>query len=460
VNEGSDEPAKIGDGVKNSRVAASRRSFLQKSGLTAMLGVSKLFAGTSTVPSGSPEPGSDHIGPDPIYEKPLPHTVDQLAGSKIGGVAALEVDDYSPAGYKGSFKPGPPHADLNPKRAVIVSWKDHSHRVIFSHEASYCPWMELPNGVGLGNQFFEGNSGYAELFNENGRKERNSSVDIIWSGPDRTWVRWNYCCVNAQSDSHPALRGTEDYIAFPNGYVWRRLTYESLIPKSPNGYSWQPIDFYTVVPSGMTWADLFFKDKEQDDFHVGSVLALYSDEQYDVFWNNQGEARRNGDAELLLKISRSPGFALIMPFKAGFLFTVIGPPAGFPAHKSQVVDNSFTDTGGLGWRSERWDHWPVGFLNAQIHYYKPGSPYPYSFGPFSHWIIDKPLKNWKVDYFAETRNMELNRWSERHVYYTLTGVGSDLESIRHLGRQWLDKGDRCAGAESIASLPPLRIQPA
>lgn len=381
MDEVNDEPAKMGDEVKKSRISGSRRSFLQKSGVAAMLGMSKVFAGASVLPSGSPELGGDPIGPDPIYEKPAPRTVEQLAGSKVSGVAALEVDDYSPAGYEGSFKPSPPHADLNPKRAIIVLWKDHSHRVIFSHEASYCPWMELPNGVGLGNQFFEGNSGYAELFNQNGRKERNSSVDIIWSGPDRTWVRWNYCCVSAQSDAHPVLRGTEDYIAFPNGYVWCRLTYESLMPNNPNGYSWQPIDFYTVVPSGMTWADLFFRDKEHDDFHVGSVLVLYSDEQYDVFWNGKGEARRNGNAELLLKISRSPGFALVMPFKAGFLFTVIGPPSGFPAQKSQVVDNSFKDTGGLGWCSERWDHWPVGFLNAQIHYYKP-SPYPYSFGPF------------------------------------------------------------------------------
>jgi DNA-binding HxlR family transcriptional regulator len=48
--------------------------------------------------------------------------------------------------------------------------------------------------------------------------------------------------------------------------------------------------------------------------------------------------------------------------------------------------------------------------------------------------------------------MQLNRWSERHVYYTLTGVGQDLESIRHLARQWLDKGAECARPESVAGL--------
>jgi hypothetical protein len=48
--------------------------------------------------------------------------------------------------------------------------------------------------------------------------------------------------------------------------------------------------------------------------------------------------------------------------------------------------------------------------------------------------------------------MELKRWSERHVYYTLTGVSQDLESIRHLAKEWLDKGADCAKAESIESL--------
>jgi hypothetical protein len=114
------------------------------------------------------------------------------------------------------------------------------------------------------------------------------------------------------------------------------------------------------------------------------------------------------------------------------------------------------DTGGLGWRSARWDHWPIGWLNSQTHDFEPGSPYPYSFGPFSHWIIDKPLKDWKADYPVACRNMELNRWTEQHVYYTLTGVARDLKSIRQIGRQWLDHGARCTQADSIAQLTPVQ----
>ncbi len=399
----------------------------------------------------APPPGAEaEFGPDAWYETPSPLTLAELARREITDVAAFEVNDYAPGGYKGPLIPSPPHADLNPKKAIIIVWKDRSHRFVFSHEASYCPWIELPNGVGLCNQFFEGNNGWAELFNQNGRKEHNSSVDIVQSGPGRAWVRWNYCCVNKWDDSQPALRGTEDYVASPNGYVWRRLTYETLMPDNPNGYSWQPIDFFTVVPSGMTWSDLFFRNEEFGGYHVGSVLAAYSDLRYDVYWNNEGQARRRGDARLLLEISHSPGLAMVMPFKAGFLFTILGGASGFPPEKSQVVDHSFNNTGGWGWGAARWDHWPIGWVNAQAHNYKPGSPYPYSFGPFSHYIVDKPLKNAARDYPIEARDMKLNRWSERHVYYTLVGVSHDLESIRKLARNWLDQGNGCAEPESVA----------
>ena len=393
-------------------------------------------------------------GPDPVFEKPAPATRAELSLRKLQGVAAVEVNDYAPGGFRKDISPGPPHADMNPKKAVIVGWENWDHRLVFCHEASYAPWIELPNGVGLCNQFFEGNTGWAELFNKNGRKERNSFVDIIQSGPKRVWMRWNYFCVNKDDDSHPALRGTEDYIAYPNGLVWRRLTYATLMPDTPDGYSWQPIDFFAVAPTGSTWNDLFPRDEQHGDYHVGSVIDAYSEKRYDKYWDDHGKARRTGDAGLLLEISHSPGFAIVMPLKAGCLFTVMGVSSGFPRGKSQVVDHSFDDTGGWGWNAARWDHWPIGWLNAQEHDYKPGSPYPYHFGPFSHYMVNRPIKNAKQDFPAEARDMELNQWTERHVYYTLTGVSWDLESIRRLARLWLDKGNDCARPESIANLIP------
>ena len=406
-----------------------------------------------TTSSGESGIGVGSGGPDPLYEKPAPIKMAEFGARTAPGVSAVEVSDYAPGGYRGELKPSPSHADMNPGKAIIVTWKEKPHRFVFSHEASYDPWMELPNGVGLCNQFFEGNKGWAELFNDQGRKTRNSFVDIVQSGPNRVWVRWNYFCVNKDDDSHPALRGVEDYITYPNGLMWRRLTYETMMPERPEGYSWQPIDFFAVAPNGTEWRDLFTRDEEHHDYLVATVLDAYSERHYDVYWDDQGAPRRNGNAELLLEISHSQGFAMVMPFKAGHLFTILGAAAGWSPQKSQIVDNSFDDTGGWGWGAGRWDHWPVGWLNAQSHDYKPGvSPYPYHFGPLSHYSVNHPLKDGKKDYFREADDMDLNRWSERHVYYTLTGVAQNPQAIRRLAKRWLDQGQACAKPESIANL--------
>jgi hypothetical protein len=391
-------------------------------------------------------------GPDPLFEKPGPITLAELGQRKFAGVTVAEVSDYSPNHYEGELSPSPPHADHNPRKAFVVAWKDHPHRLIFSHEASYDPWIELPNGVGLCNQFFEGNFGWGELFNNNGRKERNSFVDIVQSGPKRVWLRWNYLCVNKDDDSKPVLRGTEDYVAHPNGLIWRRLTYTSLMPDDPKGYSWQPIDFFSGAPAGTEWKDLFERDPQHGDYRVGSVVDAYSPKRYDVFWDDNGKPRRNGDAQLLLDISHSRGFAIVMPFKDGYLFTVIGAASGFPSEKSQVVDHSFNDTGGWGWGAVRWDHWPVGWLNSQTHKHEPGGQYPYHFAPFSHYILNEPFKDAHKQFEGASRDMELNRWSEKHVYYTLTGMAHGMEAIRELAKSWLDQGDHCARPESIMNL--------
>jgi hypothetical protein len=198
--------------------------------------------------------------PDPVFEKPAPVPLGEISKRGTRGVAALEVNDYAPGHYTGALTPSPPHADMNARKAVVVYWRDHSHRFVFSHEASYCPILELTNGAAMCDQFFEGNLGDAELFNDKGRKERNSFVDIIQSGPERVWVRWTYFCVNMKDDTKPRLRGTEDYFAFPNGLVLRRMTYESLMPDDIVGYSTQPVELFGVAPVGSTIKDLFPRD--------------------------------------------------------------------------------------------------------------------------------------------------------------------------------------------------------
>ena len=375
-------------------------------------------------------------GPDPLSEKPAPIGMAELGKRTTQGVSAVEVNDYAPAGYRGDLKPSPPHADLNAKKAVIVFWKDHPQRFVFSHEASYCPWIELPSGAGMCNQFFEGNLGEAELFNNPGRKERNSFVDVIQSGPQRVWVRWTYFAVNMNDDRKPRLRGTEDYFAYPNGLILRRMTYESQMPGEVIGYSTQPVECFGVAPAGATLKDMFTAGEKRQDFRVLTALDLYSPKRYDIYWEEKGAVRREGDDETLKAISQSAGCALVIPFREKLLFAVLGKAGGFPGKNNQLIDECTKGAeGGSAWGAGRWDHWPIGWANSQTLYWKPGSPYAYSFGSIGHFFVPegRRIKSVSKDYPALCKDMELNRWTERRVFYVLLGAARDGDDVRRIG---------------------------
>jgi len=93
---------------------------------------------------------ADHS--DGVPQHPQAVSTVELSQHAITGVSAVEVNDYAPGGYQGPLTPSPPHADGNPRRAIIVLWENHAHRFVFSHEASYCPLLELPNGAAMCNQ--------------------------------------------------------------------------------------------------------------------------------------------------------------------------------------------------------------------------------------------------------------------------------------------------------------------
>ena len=79
-----------------------------------------------------------------------------------------------------------------------------------------------------------------------------------------------------------------------------------------------------MAQSGTTRGDLFERDVTFADYHVASAVDAYSDRHYDVYWADGREPRRNGEMRVLLDISRSRGFAMVMSFKAGCLFTIMG----------------------------------------------------------------------------------------------------------------------------------------
>jgi hypothetical protein len=378
----------------------------------------------------------------PRSAKPTPVSVAALVGMKTEGVSVAEVSDYIFGGYKGAF-PSPPHADLNPRKAFVVFWKNLPYRFVFCHEGSYCPWFEFPSGAAVCYQFFEGNDGWAELFNDWGRKERNSFVDVIEPGPRRVWVRWTYFGVNMTA-GQPAYRATEDFWAYPNGLVVRRQTYESLLPGQHIGYAREPIELIGMCPVGKRWFDVLRTVPGSDERHALAVLDPFSDKRYDVFWKPKpgtvwdSTHRRAGSP--WMDLDDAAGVALVLPMKEGSAFCVFGDASGFRHDYTRIKEHTFKDTGGIGWGSSCWDHWPIGWLNSQAHVVDEGSLklYPNHFSPAG------------MDFFALP-----NEESARGVYYSLLAVGDeDLGAIRATARKWLQKGASClVNPDSGADLP-------
>ena len=377
----------------------------------------------------------------PAHAKPRPVAMAELGRRKSEGVSVMEVSDYVYGNYRGDF-PSPPHADGNPKRAFVVFWKDFPFRLVFAHEGSYCPWFELPSGAALSYQFFEGNEGWAELFNNFGRKDRNSYAEILEDGPGRVWVRWTYFGVNMKA-GEPAYRGTEDFWAYPNGLVLRRQSYETLRPGDYRGHTREPIEMIGMCPVGKRWFDILAADPASLESHALAVMDPYSSRRYDVFWKYKPDTvwesvpRRTGAS--WKELDDASGVALIVPMKEGSLFCVFGDASGFRHNFTRIKEHSHKDTGGVGWVSQSWDHWPIGWLNSQDHPVDRESlqRYPNCFSPMG------------MDFFALP-----NEEAERGNFYSLMGVGGqNLEKIRALARQWLDLGPaKIAKPDSTARL--------
>jgi hypothetical protein len=384
---------------------------------------------------------------DSPFRLAKPVTMAELKSMKTSGVSVAEVSDYVYGNYAGDF-PSPPHADLNPKKAFVIFWKDFDYRFVFSHEASYCPWFELPSGAAVSYQFFEGNQGWAELFNDPGRQERNSFVEIIETGPRRVWVRWHYTGVNMQTGA-AAFRGVEDFWAFPNGLVLRRQRYYSLMPGDDRGYAREPIELIVMSPVGKLWFDVLAQEPATGEGRAFVGVDAFSRARVDIFWKREprpkqpwrGTSRRTGSP--WKEIDDARGVASIIPLKDGSPFFIIGDASGFAHETTRLKEHSDKATGGWGWRTLTWDHWPVGWLNSQAHDADDESykRYPSHFAPFG-------LDLWSVP----------NEQTERRDYFSLLGVGgSDVEAIRRLAKDWLEKGPQGATDPArVNSLRPLK----
>ena len=91
----------------------TRRSFMQQVIASAgvVAGVPRLSHALSTTPD----------APDPLLEKPEPVTMADLGRQSSKPVTVTEVNDYTTGHYTGTLAPSPPHADMNPKKAFVVT---------------------------------------------------------------------------------------------------------------------------------------------------------------------------------------------------------------------------------------------------------------------------------------------------------------------------------------------------
>jgi hypothetical protein len=378
-----------------------------------------------------------------------PLTMAQLQTATTSGVSVAEVSDYVYGGYTGAL-PSPPHADINPRKAYVIYWKDFNYRFVFSHEASYCPWFELPSGAAVSYQMFEGNEGWAELFNEQGRRERNSFVDVIERGErGRVWVRWTYFGVNMTS-GEAAYRAVEDFWAYPNGLILRRQGYHTLMPGDPRGYAREPIELIVLSPVGKLWHDVLAADAATGERRAFTGVDAFSRARVDIYWKRKddpkkifaGTSRRTGSP--WKEIDDARGFAGIIPLRDGSPFFVVGDASGFPREGTRLKEHSDRKgTGGWGWGTLTWDHWPIGWLNSQAHDADAESfkRYPGHFAPFG-------LDLWSMP----------NETTEGRDFYSLIGVGGqNVEAIRALAKSWLD--GNATDPQRVAAQRSLRDAP-
>ena len=365
------------------------------------------------------------------------------AAAAPAGVSVRELDDYVFGKYRGAFR-SPPSADGNPRRAVVVTWDCKPWRFVFAHEGSYCPWFELADGSGVCFQFFEGNDGWAELFNQFGRMEKNSFVEVLDRGPERVHVRWTYFGVN-QDSGERAYRAVEDFYCLPNGLVLRRQAYQTLLPGNPRGYAREPIEIIGMCPVGQLWTDVLRADEATGERHALAALDPFSPNRYDVFWKPkdgtlwEATPRRSGCA--WNEIDDAGGVALVLPMRAGSVFCAFGAPSGFDPRGTRIKEHSFADTGGNNWLGNCWDHWPIGWLNSQGHPVDAESlkKYPNHFSPAG------------MDFFAVP-----NDAVAKGAYWSLVGVGGeDLEAVRRVARAWLELADAATDPARVATLPAI-----
>lgn len=333
-----------------------------------------------------------------------------------GTVSVTEVSDYSIPSYTGSL-----YADSNPKKAVIVSWPDRESRFVFWHEASYVPYWEYPNGLGANYQFFEGADGSGELFNQFGRMEKNSWVEIVQNDSKLAIVKWSYYDVNMDSGERVGY-AEEYYYCFPNGLILREMQLQW-------GNSFEPMEIMMINPAGVPWWQSV--PQVGNRYHMSSAVDIYSGESRE-YWGIKGTTEKSGyefDGAGEAEIEDAAG-VLMRSYVSAYpdFFVVYG-------NNSYVVNGDIKEVG--KWGYPHFVHWPIGWLNSE---WKRGSDEEIALYPSHTSMLG-------TDVYGSG------------PYYWLLGVSDEPDdTLSTMGKEWLDNIFRvpCSSEEcQINDLPDV-----
>jgi hypothetical protein len=226
------------------------------------------------------------------------------------------------------------------------------------------------------------------------------------------------------------------------------------MPGDNRGYAREPIELIVMSPVGKLWYDVLAEEATTGESRAFVGLDAFSKARVDIFWKKRhdpkkifaGTSRRTGAPWKM--IDDAQGFAGIIPLRGASPFFIIGDASGFPHEATRLKEHSDRKgTGGWGWGTLTWNHWPIGWLNSQAHDLDAETfgRYPSHFAPFG-------LDLWSMP----------NETTERRDFYSLLGVGGDnLETIRELAKSWLgvaamNNPERAASQRSLSDAPRRR----
>ncbi|MBU0975299.1 MAG: family 16 glycoside hydrolase [Patescibacteria group bacterium] len=332
-----------------------------------------------------------------------------------GTVKVEEKDDYSIGGYN-----EPLFADNNPKRALVISWPNKEYQFVFWHEASYVPYWEFPDGSGANYQFFEGANGSGELFNEFGRKDENSNVEIVSSNSKLVILKWFYYDVNKDSGERVGY-AEEFYYFFPNGLVLREMELKW-------GYSFEPMELMVINPPGTYWWNEMVK--EGDNYHMSVSMDITGYKVRD-YWAKRTDNINDSDFWATGATEQEIENADGVMFRT--LLANHKDPYVMYGNKSFVEKGDIQEIG--GWGYPHFVHWPIGWLNSE---WKKGTP--------------EEIATYPNHVSMLGTNVQGNG-----PYYWLIGVSDEAnENIAEIGRNWLESPFKvpCSHTECHIQEPP------